>query len=80
MNKRYFSYLLRLWRSDAPESPAWRASLEDPSTRQVISFCSQEKLVEFLLELMTSHERDNAASNQSTSPIRNPVHEDPESR
>jgi hypothetical protein len=38
MARIYFSFLLRLWRSENPAEPAWYASLEDPHTRQVRAF------------------------------------------
>ena len=53
MMKRYQSYLLRLWRGDAPEVPGWLASLEDPHTRQVVSFNSLERLFEFIRAVRT---------------------------
>ena len=28
--RRYIAYLVRLWRADSSQSPAWRASVEDP--------------------------------------------------
>jgi hypothetical protein len=37
-----------LWQTDNPDNPAWLASLEDPHTRQIVSFNSLERLFEFL--------------------------------
>jgi hypothetical protein len=51
MSKNYHAYLLRIWQVDDPQNPAWRASLEDPHTRKVISFGNLERLNEFLLNL-----------------------------
>jgi hypothetical protein len=52
----YLSYLLRLWRVDE-ESPhggakqvVWRASLENPHTRQRQGFASLDELFDFLRE------------------------------
>jgi hypothetical protein len=67
MTKHYYSYLLRLWHSADLESPTWRASLEDPATRQVTSFNSLEGLSEFLMKLLTSPESDRTLSPQSKS-------------
>jgi hypothetical protein len=48
---RYHAFLLRIWRIDAPEQPAWRASLEDPHTREVARFDSLEALLAYLRAL-----------------------------
>jgi hypothetical protein len=52
MTRRYFAYLLRLWQTDDPENPTWRASVEDPHTRQVTGFNSLEALWTYVLELV----------------------------
>ncbi len=46
----YHSYLLRLWQvgSDVPAGQAWRASLENPHTGEILNFTSLERLFEFL--------------------------------
>jgi len=53
----YLSYLLRLWRVDEESSPhrgaeqvVWRASLENPHTRQQQGFASLDELFDFLRE------------------------------
>jgi hypothetical protein len=52
----YISYLLRLWRvkdddePHPPEKAVWRASLEDPNTRERKAFASLDDLVEYLQE------------------------------
>jgi hypothetical protein len=46
--ERYFSYLLRLWRSDGRNESAWRASLENPHTGERLGFDSLEQLFAFL--------------------------------
>jgi hypothetical protein len=48
MQKPYLSYLLRLWQTNDPDFPTWRASLEDPHTRQVILFTTLEMLSRYL--------------------------------
>ena len=57
MKPIYRSFLLRLWQAGTPEEPAWRASLEDPRTRQVIGFDNLEGLIEYLqlLKSMSDH-------------------------
>jgi hypothetical protein len=44
----YFSYLMRIWQGDELPDGTWLASLEDPSTKQLIFFKSIEELFEFL--------------------------------
>jgi hypothetical protein len=48
MKPIYRSFLLRLWQAGTPDTPAWRASLEDPRTRQVIGFDNMDALIEYL--------------------------------
>jgi hypothetical protein len=50
----YHAYLLRLWQTGSPDDPAWRASLEDPHTRQVIGFGSLDALLEYLRHFVGS--------------------------
>lgn len=47
--KRYLSFLLRLWRVRQNDSETWRASLEDPRTGERRGFASLEALVKYLL-------------------------------
>lgn len=44
----YYAFLLRLWQAGTAKHPAWRASLEDPHTRQVVHFSSLDALCAFL--------------------------------
>lgn len=52
----YVSYLLRLWRVNGDDGPhprekaVWRASLEDPNTRERKAFASLDDLFDFLRE------------------------------
>ncbi len=48
----YQSYLLRLWQVGNSFSPveAWRASLENPHTGEILKFSSLENLFEFLAD------------------------------
>ena len=48
---QYFSYLIRIWQDEELPDSTWLASLEDPSTKQLIYFKSMEELFEFLIEL-----------------------------
>jgi len=45
------SYILRLWSTGELQAADWRASLEDPSTRERYGFPSLEQLFAFLMEL-----------------------------
>lgn len=44
----YHSYLLRVWFAQEHEQTVWRASLENPRTREVLNFTSLERLFAFL--------------------------------
>jgi len=48
----YHSYLLRLWQvgKGLPPEEAWRASLENPHTGEILKFSSLERLFEFLAD------------------------------
>lgn len=46
--KRYLSYLLRLWREEGGNLPVWRASLESPRTGERYGFASLDALFNFL--------------------------------
>lgn len=51
MQRNYHAYLLRIWNAGLAEAPSWRASLEDPHTRRVLSFTSLDSLNDYLSEL-----------------------------
>ena len=44
----YLSYLLRLWHIQSEGVAVWRASLEDPLTREVLRFATLPDLFTFL--------------------------------
>jgi hypothetical protein len=46
----YLAYMLRMWRVEAEDGPAWRASLESPHTGERVGFGSLEALFAFLVE------------------------------
>jgi hypothetical protein len=46
--RRYLSYLLRLWQTSDGEDQVWRASLETPGTGERRGFASLGDLVDFL--------------------------------
>ncbi len=47
---RYLAYLLRLWRVSGEGTPAWRASLQSPQTRERRGFASLDDLFDFIRE------------------------------
>ena len=55
MKTQYYSFLLRIWRSDhGQQDPSlWRASLESAETGEKISFRSMDELWSFLQRLLT---------------------------
>ena len=46
--RRYLSYLLRLWQTSDGGRLVWRASLESPSTQERQGFASMQELFNFL--------------------------------
>ena len=46
--RRYFSYLLRLWQTSDKHKQIWQASLESPGSRERQGFASLEDLFDFL--------------------------------
>lgn len=46
--RRYKSYVLRLWETDSDGQPVWRASLHDSDTGERRGFASLGALAEFL--------------------------------
>jgi hypothetical protein len=51
MPEKYFSYLLRLWRTGSSDNPTWRIMLEDPHTREVIGFDGLDSFIKHLQNL-----------------------------
>ena len=48
--RRYISYLLRLWRVNRTGKPVWRASLESPQTGQRLAFANLADLFAILAD------------------------------
>jgi len=46
--RRYLSYMLRLWETSNGEKQIWRASLESPGSGQRQAFASLQSLIDFL--------------------------------
>ena len=47
----YQSFLIRIWNNHAPAFTGWHASLENPSTHEVILFNHPDELFKFLSQL-----------------------------
>ena len=47
--RRYLSYLLRLWKVKRDNDESWHASLENPHTNEQYGFSNIETLMKFLL-------------------------------
>jgi hypothetical protein len=46
--RRYLSYLLRLWQTGDGEEQVWRASLQEPGSEARRGFASLQELLDFL--------------------------------
>ena len=55
---RYFSYLLRLWQTSERDTQVWRASLDNPGTRERLGFENLEDLCEFLHKQLDADDGD----------------------
>ncbi len=66
--RRYISYLLRLWRVSRAGKPAWRASLESPLTGQRLAFASLADLFAFLADETgrSGQDQDEASAQNNT--------------
>ena len=56
--KRYFAYLLRLWRVNSTGILSWQASLEDPHNGKQIGFADLVSLFSYLKD-QTGTDRGN---------------------
>ena len=60
--RRYVSYLLRLWQTESDEGLVWRASLESPHSGERVGFASLACLCAYLEREMKANEREGAPS------------------
>ncbi len=60
MDKRYLSYLLRLWETDDDGDLIWRASLETPGSRERLGFANLNDLFDFLRDQTASPSSENS--------------------
>ncbi len=67
----YRAYLLRLWRvhskDGAEQASEWRASLEDPHTRQRLAFATLERLFAFLTDQTDQPTEEDSQSEKEES-------------
>jgi hypothetical protein len=54
MNKKYHAWMLRIIQNGGEEDKVWRASLEDPHTRERMGFDTLEALYEFIEQSIDS--------------------------
>jgi len=47
----YLAFLLRIWRDGNSDHSVWRASLEDPHTRQMVYFTNLTSLIEYITQM-----------------------------
>ena len=60
MNNNYYSFLLRLWKSEQKENTVtWRASLESTGHIERIIFADISKLVEYINHLASEPNQSN---------------------
>lgn len=60
-----FSLLVRLWNDTSREEPAWRASIEDPTTGERKGFASLEALIQFLRSITQTDSPDKEQDDQN---------------
>ncbi len=53
MKKIYQSFLLRMWISHDADQTTWQASLEDPHTREIVTFHNGDELIDFIQKIST---------------------------
>jgi hypothetical protein len=60
----YASFLLRLWQTSDGDDQVWRASLENPGTRERHGFASLQELYEFIeTQAKPQNQRDPTPTN-----------------
>ena len=59
MELLYKSFLLRIWKNKKQNDDSWHASLEDPTTHQIITFNHPDALFDYLLRIFNLTELNN---------------------
>jgi hypothetical protein len=65
-DRKYLSYLLRLWKVEENGESVWRASLEETHSGKKYGFANPESLFMFLSEQTRSYCTSNTAQQGST--------------
>ena len=60
--RRYLSYLLRMWQTSDGEEMVWRASVQSPDSKEQHGFANLEELMRFLQE-QADHTNDDEPKN-----------------
>ena len=68
INKIYFAWMLRITRIGSGENHVWRASLEDPHTRERVGFDSKEALYEHIQHCIDTSDPNHADERQAATP------------
>jgi hypothetical protein len=61
LEKKYFAYMLRLWRVNNTGGLGWQASLEDPHSGKQIGFADLVSLFSYLKD-QTGKDQENEAA------------------
>lgn len=67
--RRYISYLLRLWQTKSKGKLVWRMSLEHPHTHERQGFASLEELCDFLAQEIGHVAQDDVSPSDSSKAI-----------
>lgn len=70
---KYVAYLLRIWMGGGPEQSGWRASLEDPHTREIQLFDSLESLYHHLQGVATPPQADDLPPDEGRGHLPKPL-------
>jgi len=63
---KYYSFLLRLWKVNQGGRVVWRATIENPHTKEIIGFETVQDFTEYLerlLEINRSEDNDGSVGN-----------------
>ena len=66
MTSSYYSFMIRIWKASASESPAWHASLEVPSTHETVYFQSVKDCLNYLKNLERENPESSLENDQET--------------
>lgn len=58
LSEKYFSYMIRIWKTKEQSADRWHASLQDPTTQRIIHFNTLEELFDFIRQRLLAKEKD----------------------